>query len=84
MSVKAGSKRCPPHYFLVDTPAGPTSDGRCKKCGEVRTFCNTNPERLQDMVMRARIGCAAKAQWARFRAERDAHRDAEADGESRG
>ena len=72
------------HYFLVDTPNGPTSDGRCKHCGEVRTFCNTNPERLQDQAMRARIGRAAKAQWARFRAERDARRDAGADGGSQG
>jgi len=66
------------HYWMIESPAGPTSRGKCRKCRAVKTFCNTNPERLQDEAMRKRIGLAAKAQWARFRAERDAARDAKA------
>jgi len=32
---------CPPHWFLVAAQNGPTSRGRCKKCGETREFTNT-------------------------------------------
>lgn len=26
------------HHFRIDTPNGPACDGRCKKCGERRTY----------------------------------------------
>jgi len=60
------------------------SDGKCRKCRAVKTFCNINVEKLHDEAQRARISRASKAQWARFRAERDARKDAEADGGSQG
>lgn len=30
-----------PHYWLIDSPAGETSEGRCKHCGATRTFYNS-------------------------------------------
>lgn len=29
-----------PHYWVIDTPSGPTSRGECQRCGEVREFKN--------------------------------------------
>lgn len=30
---------CPPHHWRLDSPNGsPTVDGRCLRCGEVRSF----------------------------------------------
>jgi hypothetical protein len=29
------------HHWIIDPPSGPTSKGRCKRCGEKRTFANT-------------------------------------------
>jgi len=29
------------HYWLIDTPEGPTSTGKCKYCGMEREFNNT-------------------------------------------
>lgn len=34
------SKGCT-HHFIIDPPNGPTSEGRCKLCGEQRTFSNS-------------------------------------------
>jgi len=34
---------CPsgfPHWFRIETPNGPTSEGVCKRCGEMRVFPN--------------------------------------------
>jgi hypothetical protein len=28
------------HHYIVDTPNGPTSEGRCKICGNVKKFPN--------------------------------------------
>jgi hypothetical protein len=28
------------HYWVIDTPSGPVSNGVCKACGEVREFRN--------------------------------------------
>ena len=32
------------HHWVIEAPNGPTSDGRCKHCGEVRTFSNASFE----------------------------------------
>ena len=29
------------HYWLIEPPTGPTSDGVCRLCGEKRTFDNS-------------------------------------------
>ena len=29
------------HYWLIESPNGPTSTGECKVCGEVRVFKNS-------------------------------------------
>ncbi|MBI4233242.1 MAG: hypothetical protein HY686_02250 [Chloroflexi bacterium] len=31
------------HYWVIDTPSGPTSKGVCKLCGAVREFRNSLP-----------------------------------------
>ena len=31
------------HHWLIDAPGGPTSEGRCKNCGETREFPNAAP-----------------------------------------
>jgi hypothetical protein len=28
------------HHWVIGTPSGPTSEGRCKKCGLSRRFLN--------------------------------------------
>ena len=81
--LKRARKNCV-HHWMIESPAGPMSEGKCRKCRAVKTFCNINVARLHDDAQRARISKASRAQWARFRAERDARKDAEADGESRG
>lgn len=37
------------HHFIIDTPTGPTADGRCKKCGEQRVY----PSWIADMPFEA-------------------------------
>jgi hypothetical protein len=32
------------HYWIIETPQGPTSRGVCKFCGEVREFDNSGPD----------------------------------------
>lgn len=32
------------HHWVLETPNGPTSPGRCKHCGETRMFPNTDRE----------------------------------------
>ena len=32
---------CCNHYWMIESPNGPTSSGECKICGEVRTFKNS-------------------------------------------
>lgn len=29
------------HHWLIEPPRGPTSEGRCKNCGEERAFYNS-------------------------------------------
>ena len=39
--VKAASTATCVHYWLIKRAEKPTSEGRCKKCNEVRTFKNS-------------------------------------------
>ena len=29
------------HYWVIESPNGPTSQGRCRQCGELREFKNS-------------------------------------------
>jgi hypothetical protein len=31
------------HFWVIESPSGPTSDGVCKNCGEAREFRNSLP-----------------------------------------
>lgn len=33
------------HHWLIETPSGPTSTGRCKVCGVSRVFVNGETEK---------------------------------------
>lgn len=49
-----------PHFWLIDTPDGPTSTGRCKYCGEVREMSNVFPtfnplRRKYDLTRKIRL-----------------------------
>ena len=39
--VKSARKATCVHYWLIKRAEKPTSEGRCKKCNEVRTFKNS-------------------------------------------
>ncbi len=30
-----------PHHWIIETPEGPVSQGRCRLCGEVKEFSNS-------------------------------------------
>ena len=50
MTVKSPTKSptCV-HHWLIEEANGPTSNGRCKKCGAERTFPNWRPnDKLRD------------------------------------
>ncbi len=34
------------HHWVIGAPEGATSDGRCKRCGEVREFSNSSTDSL--------------------------------------
>lgn len=36
------------HHWLIDTPRGSMSSGRCKRCGEVREFRNSATDYIWD------------------------------------
>ena len=40
VDIVAPAVECPPHSWLVETPNGPLSLGRCKKCGAERVYKN--------------------------------------------
>ena len=29
------------HHWVIESPSGPTSDGKCRDCGEMREFKNS-------------------------------------------
>jgi hypothetical protein len=41
------------HHWVIGTPAGPTSEGRCKLCGTVRSFYNVFEDVIQPRESRA-------------------------------
>jgi hypothetical protein len=71
--MPAVSKKPCVHHWLIESPAGPTSEGRCRRCRAVKTFSNRNPEVTHDETIRQRIGLAAKKHWQAYR---DAKRQA--------
>jgi len=38
-----GARRCR-HHWVIATPSGAVSVGRCRRCGAVREFRNSTPE----------------------------------------
>ena len=36
---------CPPHAYVIETPHGATVKGVCSKCGDVREWPATLPEK---------------------------------------
>ena len=36
------------HHWLIEPPSGPTSHGRCKRCGEERYFINSTADWVSD------------------------------------
>lgn len=36
------------HHWIIETPRGATSDGRCKVCGETREFRNSTTDYVWD------------------------------------
>jgi hypothetical protein len=36
------------HHWVIDTPNGALSGGRCKRCGETREFRNSNEDLMWD------------------------------------
>jgi hypothetical protein len=39
-SLKEMARRDCRHHWVIETPDGPTSEGRCKRCGEQKSFLN--------------------------------------------
>jgi hypothetical protein len=35
------------HHWVIETPDGPTSEGRCKRCGQRKSFLNVFEDLLQ-------------------------------------
>ena len=35
------------HFWQIESPNGPTSEGRCRVCGQRRTFSNSAPSLSQ-------------------------------------
>ena len=40
LDVSSQEESCS-HYWLIESPNGPTSTGECQNCGEVREFKNS-------------------------------------------
>ena len=36
-----------PHYWIIDSPKGPTSSGVCKFCGKTQEFDNWGPDSVK-------------------------------------
>ena len=59
------------HWWLLDAPAGPTSRGVCKFCGELRHFPNVSSHMQErvDHMMPPTLNDAARAEYMATRAE---------------
>ncbi|MFN0149053.1 MAG: hypothetical protein ACKVT1_21325 [Dehalococcoidia bacterium] len=36
------------HHWVIDTPNGATSGGRCKRCGDLKAFRNSSEDLMWD------------------------------------
>ena len=53
------------HFWVIESPSGPTSDGVCKNCGEAREFRNSLPmTRWEGEADKAKNRAAAEATGA--------------------
>jgi hypothetical protein len=41
------------HHWVIGTPSGPTSEGRCKLCGTTRSFHNVFEDVIQPRETKA-------------------------------
>jgi len=48
-SVEATEKKCI-HHWVIDPAYGPTSKGKCKRCGTVKLFYNTYSSNLVNHI----------------------------------
>jgi hypothetical protein len=46
-AVQAGQALCR-HHWVIETPNGAVSTGRCKRCGVVRDFRNSSEDLMWD------------------------------------
>ena len=53
------------HYWAIEMPAGSTSRGRCRRCGEVRDFRNSADDYLWE-----KDSGSGKTPWRRTRGPR--------------
>tara|TARA_Y100000588_G_scaffold80086_1_gene83961 strand:+ start:986 stop:1210 length:225 start_codon:yes stop_codon:yes gene_type:complete len=50
------------HFWVIESPSGPTSDGVCRHCGEAREFRNSLPmTRWEGEADKAKNRAAAEA-----------------------
>lgn len=49
------------HYWLIETPAGESSQGRCKSCGATRAFLNYSQRRTMTRSVKPTAGASATA-----------------------
>ena len=59
------SEPCVAHHFVLESPNGPTVEGRCKLCGAVRTFATTQDAETIWKTEKGRFGGNRRAQNAR-------------------
>lgn len=50
----ASSPNCPPHWWLLESPSGPTCNATCRKCGKQRTFNTTDEDDRWPASMKAK------------------------------
>lgn len=49
------------HHWLIDTPNGETSSGRCKTCGKSRDFFNYSQRKVMTRSVKPTAASAAAA-----------------------
>lgn len=42
--IQSEAKETCHHFWVIDSASGPTSKGRCKRCGATKDFFNSFPE----------------------------------------
>ena len=52
------------HHWVIASPSGPTSEGRCKHCGAIRSFSNSLETALEESMKTAGVEePAASHRW---------------------